>query len=69
MPKPLFLFVFALLCISLRAVAQKERKPINTAEITPGTYMPIEEVTIKDWMNFIVDNDFDATLFPADDGL
>lgn len=69
MPKPLLLFVFALLCINLCAVAQKKRRPISTAEITPGTYMPIEEVTIKDWINFIVDNDFDTTLFPADEGL
>ena len=59
------LFVFFQIFITTDLLAQKNPVKINgTVLIDNSTSMKTTEVTIKEWIEFIVNNNFDASLFP-----
>ena len=51
-------------------LAQKNPLRIyGTVPVNDSTFMKKTEVTVKEWIEFIVNKDFDTTLFPRNDGV
>jgi hypothetical protein len=60
------ILLFLLLCSPFQVYSQKDEiKFEGTSAIGKDILMKNTEVTIQEWMVFIVNNDFDSTLFPA----
>jgi formylglycine-generating enzyme required for sulfatase activity len=64
MSKTLFIILF-FCCTVVDCLAQKNLPNIaGTVQIDSGTVMKQTEVTLQEWMGFIVNNNFDESLFP-----
>lgn len=68
--KKIILLIAFFLAFSFNTKAKKNPlKIFGTVYINDSTFMNKTEVTVKDWIEFIVNNDFDTTLFPIPKGL
>lgn len=64
------LFLF-LIVLSAAVCSAQQKMPVvyGTTKINKDTFVAVTEVTLKDWMGFIANNDFDESLFPDTTGI
>lgn len=67
--KIVFWLAISLLSIASVSGQKKSLKIYGAVSINDSTYMKSTEVSVKDWIEFVVNNNFDTTLFPTKDGV